>query len=149
MIRALTDSAGRLRRGERLTPGGSIYTLVVAVIAAVGFTAESTQLILLAALLALPASIIALPGYYFMYGMLALVPGANPSSSSGSVTCARDGSCHGTVTGEPAVWFLATMDAIGILALTSAALVNAIAVQMLTGRRRSADTATIPDPSDT
>ena len=145
MIRVLADTRGRLRRAEWSTLGVSIYTLVVAGIATVGFTAESTQLILLAALLALPASILAMPGYYAAYGMLALVPGANPSSGSGSGTCARDGSCHETVTGEPAAWFLATTDILGILALTTAAVLDAIAFRMLAARWRRRGGATIPD----
>lgn len=145
MIRASAGTPGRLRRPEWLTPGASIYILLVAGIAATGFTTDSTQLILLAAALALPASIIAMPGYYFMYGMLALIPGANPSSSSGSGTCDRDGSCHETVTGEPAVWFLATTDFLGILALITAAVLNALVVRMLAANRRRTSEATITE----
>lgn len=136
MIRAPADSGERPRWRPWLAASASIYTLIVAVTAAVGFTAASTGTILLAAILALPASIIAFPGYYFMYGTLALVPGANPSGSSGSGRCSRDGSCHETVTGEPAAWFLATMDAIGILALTCAALLNVVVFRLLAARWR-------------
>jgi hypothetical protein len=110
----------------------------------VGFSVDSTRMILLAALLGLPASVLALPGYYFMYGMLALVPGANPSSSAGSGSCAPDGSCHGSVAGEPAVWFTISTDALGILALTGAALLNVVVFRTLTARRRSASAVTNP-----
>jgi hypothetical protein len=50
MIRA---SSRRLRRNEWFTPGASIYLLVVAVTATVGFSTDSTETILLAALLGL------------------------------------------------------------------------------------------------
>lgn len=124
-----------LRPSVRPTLGASIYTLVVAVIAAVGFTTQSTSTILIAVGLALPASTLALPGYYVMYGLLALVPGANPSSSSGSGSCTYGGGCHESVTGEPAAWFTTTTDALGILALTVAALLNVILFRVLTARR--------------
>jgi hypothetical protein len=78
--------------------GASIYTLLVAVTAAVGFTTQSASTILIAAGLALPASTLAVPGYYIMFGLLALVPGANPSNSSGSASCTNGGECHESVT---------------------------------------------------
>lgn len=129
-----------------LTLGASIYVLVVAVTAAVGFITDSTRTILLAALLGLPASLFALPGYYLMYGLLALVPGANPSSSSGSVSCAPDGTCHGSVTGEPAAWFLITADALGILALSGAALLNVVVLRLLTAHPRRSTSAAADPP---
>jgi hypothetical protein len=141
----LTGGWAHLRGGHWLTLGPSIYVLVVAVTAAVGFITDSTRTILLASLLALPASLFALPGYYFMYGMLAWVPGANPSSSSGSVSCAPDGTCHGSVTGQPAAWFLITADALGILALSGAALLNVVVLRLLTAHlRRSTNAAADP-----
>jgi hypothetical protein len=69
VIRLLTYSGGRSRWGRWQTLGASIYTLVVAGTAAIGFTTESTHLILFAAALALPTSILAMPAYYFIYGM--------------------------------------------------------------------------------
>ncbi len=125
-----------LRLLARPTLGASTYALVVAATATAGFTRGSTITILLAAVLALPASVLALPGYYVAYGILALVPGASPSSSLGSGSCAPDGSCHGSVAGEPAVWFTTTTHALGILALTAAALLNVVVVRTVMARQR-------------
>ena len=50
------------------------YGLTVAAVATVGFVAESTAVILLAALLSLPVSVIALPGYYVANALVTLVP---------------------------------------------------------------------------
>ena len=136
--------AGRwahLRWGKWLTLGASIYVLIVAVTAAVGFITDSTQTILLAALLGFPASLFALPGYYVMYGMLALVPGANPSSNSGSVSCTPDGTCHGFETGDPAPWFPIAADALGIVALSCAGLLNVVVLWLLTAHRRRSTSA--------
>jgi hypothetical protein len=127
-----------LRWGQWLTLGASIYVLVVAVTAGVGFITDTTQTILIAALLALPASIVALPGYYVVYGILALVPGANPSNSSGSGSCAPDQTCHESVTGDPAAWFSISADALGVLALSGAAVVNVVVLRLLIARRRRA-----------
>jgi hypothetical protein len=115
---------------------GSAYALGVTVIAGLGFVADSTPMILLAALLSLPASVIALPGYYVAYGLLALVPGANPSESTGSSSCTAGGVCESSTSGDPASWFLVTADVLGVLALTSAALLNLLALRILTSRRR-------------
>ena len=52
----------------------SAYVLTVAAVATVGFVAESTAVILLAALLSLPVSVIALPGYYVANALVTLVP---------------------------------------------------------------------------
>jgi hypothetical protein len=115
---------------------GSAYALGVAVLAGVGFVGDSTSAILLAALLSLPASAIAMPCYYLAYGLLALVPGANPSEGSGSGSCTAGGECSTYTAGDPADWFLVTTDAIGVLALTCAAVLNLLAYRILTGRRR-------------
>lgn len=114
----------------------TLYVLVVAATATMGFSTDSTAAILLAAFLALPSSVLAMPGYYLAYGVLALVPGANPSSSSGSASCSPDGSCHGSVTGEQPVWFMVTTDALGILALTAAGVLNVILVRAVMTRSR-------------
>ena len=119
----------------------AIYVLVVATTAAAGFVTGSTAAILLAAFFALPASILAMPGYYFAYGVLALVPGANPSSSSGSASCDPDGSCQGFVTGEPTVWFTTTTDVLGILALTGAAVLNVVLARTVMARSQSRATS--------
>jgi hypothetical protein len=109
---------------------GSVYVLVVAVLAALGFITDSTSPILISAMLSLPASLIALPGYYMAYGLLALVPGASPSASSSSSRSA-------STIGDPAAWFLLVTDVVGVLAFTSAALLNLLALRILTTRRRN------------
>jgi hypothetical protein len=121
----------------RPTWAGSLYVLGVAAVSTFGFTSGSTLTILLAALMALPSSIVAVPAYYVVYGMLALLPGANPSSSTGSGSCAPNGDCQMSSAGEAAAWFTFTTEAVGILALTAAALLNAIVVQNLIAARRA------------
>lgn len=63
-----------------------ISVVAVAWIATVGLTEKSPWPIVLAVLLALPASIVALPCYYVVYGVLAPTPVANPSSNTGFET---------------------------------------------------------------
>lgn len=116
---------------------GSVYVVGVSVIAGLGFVTDSTPPILLAALLSLPASVIALPGYYAAYGLLALVPGANPSVSSGSGSCTVDGVCTSSTTGDLAPWFLVATTVLGVLTFTVAALLNLLALRFLTARRGS------------
>jgi hypothetical protein len=119
----------------RLGPIAWAYVAVVASLATAGFVSGSPWPILLAAALALPMSLIALPGYYLLYGFLALIPGANPSSSSGSGTVAADGSTVTSVSsGSSAPWFDATTHAVGILALTGAAILNVLIVRAWSGR---------------
>lgn len=115
---------------------GSIYALGVATISTLGFASGSTPIILLAALLALPSSIVAVPTYYVVYGFLALLPGANPSSSTGSGSCAPNGDCHVSTAGDAAAWFTFTTETVGILALTVAALLNAVVVRNVIAARR-------------
>ena len=122
----------------RLTVRSSLYVVAVAVIASVGFTEQSAWPILFAALLSVPASLGAVPCYYLVYGFLALIPGANPSSNSGSATFAPDGRMLKIVsTGMPAAWFTLTTLVLGILALTVAAFVNVLLLRALAARRRS------------
>lgn len=113
------------------------YIVTVALLAAVGFAEQTPWPILVAALLAVPASIVAVPCYYLAYGLLALVPGANPSGSSGSGTVAPDGRVLTSVSsGAPAAWFTIATIVIGILALALAALANVLVLQSLAARRR-------------
>jgi hypothetical protein len=131
-----------------LTARSSLYVVTVAVIAAVGFTERSALPILFATMLAVPASIVAVSCYYLAYGFLALIPGANPSSNSGSATFAPDGRMLTTVsTGMPAAWFTITTSVLGILALAVAAFVNVILLRALAARRRSNEPAKTP-PSE-
>ncbi len=113
------------------------YVVTIASVATVGFVAQTPWPILLAALLALPASIVAVPGYYLVSGVLGLVPGASPSSSSGSGTSTADGVTSVVTTGMPADWFTVTTHVLGILALTAAALVNVLLLRALAMRRHS------------
>jgi hypothetical protein len=120
------------------------YVATVAAIATIGFTAGSTAAILLAGLLALPASVPAIIGYYIVYGLLAQVPGANPDTGSGYEACTPIGECDGSSTGDLATWFVVTAGVVGILALTVAALLNVVLVRVLfrgsasaSGRTRS------------
>jgi len=106
-------------------------------IATVGFTEESPWPILLAAVLTLPASIVAVPCYYVAYGILALVPGANPSSSTGYGTQSAPGSkVTSVVTGAPAAWFTVTALVLGILTMTVAALLDVLLFRAFAARRR-------------
>jgi len=123
----------------RLTAIEATYALIVMTMATVGFTTGSTAMILLAAFLALPSSVIAVPAYYVVYGLLALVPGASPSRGTGSGSCTPTGKCQGSTTGDLAAWFTIATEVIGILALTAAGLMNVIAVRSLIARRRRTD----------
>jgi len=114
----------------------SIYVVAIALIAAAGFIAGSPWPIVLAAVLALPASLVAMPGYYLIYGLLALVPGANPSSSSGSEVASPDGAVITATIGDPAAWFTVTTTVLGTLALGVAAALNVLALRALAARRR-------------
>lgn len=123
-------------RGVKVTWIHAVYVAVVAVCAAIGFIIQAPQPILLAAALTLPASIVALPTYYLAYGLLAQIPGANPSSSSGSGSSAGPGSPPVTVTtGDLAPWFAVSTQVLGILLLTVAAFVNIVILQSVLDRR--------------
>jgi hypothetical protein len=126
-----------LVRTLRPTLVGSIYVLGVAAVSTLGFTTGSTPTILLAALLALPSSAVAVSTFYLAYGLLALVPGANPSSSIGTGSCAPNGVCQVSMTGDAAAWFTLATEAVGILALTAAALLNAVVLRNLIAARRT------------
>ncbi|MDH2416466.1 hypothetical protein [Nocardioides sp. CER19] len=123
----------------RPTPGGTAYVLTVVVLATLGFTTGSTPLIVAAVVATLPLSVLAVPLFYAVYGLLSLIPGADPSSSSGTASCTPAGDCHSWATGDPAGWFTVTAVVVGILVLTAAALANAIlAGLVLAARRRHA-----------
>lgn len=123
-----------IKRSQKLL--ASTYVLTVAAVAAAGFVRDSTPTILLAAALSLPASMAAVPGYYAVYGLLALVPGANPSESSGGwSSCTADGDCISYKSGDPAAWFQVATTALGVLALTCAALLNVLALYVVTRRK--------------
>ena len=122
----------------RPTLRSATYVGVVALSATAGFIEESPWPILLAGLLTLPVSIVALPCYYLAYGFLALVPGANPSSNSGSGLTSADGTVISSVmTGAPAEWFTITTTCLGILTLTIAAVLNILILRSLVARKRA------------
>ena len=114
------------------------YVAAVAGLATLGFAADSTAAILLAAALTLPVGVPAVVGYYVAYGLLALVPGANPSASSGSASCTADGLCTSSTTGDAATWFLVTADVLGVVALTAAAVANVLLARFALTRLRRA-----------
>jgi hypothetical protein len=112
------------------------YVVAVTMIAAAGFSEQSPWPILFAALIAVPSSMVAVPCYYLAYGFLSLIPGANPSSSSGSATFAPDGRLLTSVsTGMPAAWFTVTTFVLGVLALTVAAYANVLLLRAIAARR--------------
>jgi hypothetical protein len=114
----------------------SIYVLAVAVLATLGFTVGSAAIILVTAFLTLPSSIVAVPGYYIAYGLLAQVPGANPSHSRGSASCDSHGVCDAVTTGDPASWFTLTTDVIGASALIAAGVLNLVLLRRVVASRR-------------
>ncbi len=122
----------------RPTWRSTTYLAAVAGLATVGFVSGSPGPIVLAAVLALPASIVAVPCYYVVYGLLALVTGANPSSSSGSGSgsASAGGTSTTVTTGDTATWFAVTTHVLGVLALVAAAALNVLLVQVVLSRRR-------------
>jgi hypothetical protein len=129
----------RARRAWGLVGIG--YVVAVGLLAAWGFIAEIPGPILAAAAVTLPASVVALPGYYLEYGLLAQIPGANPSHSSGSGWCGADGVCHMSTTGDQAAWFVAVTEVSGVLALAAAAAFNVLALRYLLALRHEGKTA--------
>jgi hypothetical protein len=106
-------------------------------LATAGFASGSPAPIVLAAVLALPASIVAVPCYYLVYGLLALVTDANPSTSSGSGSGSSAGGGSTTVTADDtATWFAVTTHVLGVLALVVAAALNVLLVRAVLSRRR-------------
>jgi hypothetical protein len=125
--------------GARPTWRSTTYLAAVAGLATAGFVQGSPGPIVLAAVLALPSSIVAVPCYYLVYGLLALVTGANPSSSSGSgsgSSASPGGSSTTVTTDDTATWFAVTTHVLGVLALTVAAALNVLLVQAVLSRRR-------------
>ena len=121
----------------RPTWRSTTYLAAVAGLATAGFVQDSPGPIVLAAVLALPSSIVAVPCYYLVYGLLALATGANPSSSSGSGSSAAPGDTSTTVTTDDmATWFAVTTHVLGVLALVAAASLNVLLVQAVLSRRR-------------
>ena len=121
----------------RPTWRSTTYLAAVAGLATAGFASGSPAPIVLAAVLALPASIVAVPCYYLVYGLLALVTDANPSTSSGSGSGSSAAGGSTTVTADDtATWFAVTTHVLGVLALVVAAALNVLLVRAVLSRRR-------------
>jgi hypothetical protein len=122
----------------RPTWRSTTYLAAVAILATAGFVQGSPGPIVLAAVLALPASIVAVPCYYLVYGLLALVTGANPSSSSGSGSGSSvgPGGSSTVTTDDIATWFAVTTHVLGVLALVVAAALNVLLVRAVVSRRQ-------------
>lgn len=120
-----------------MTRGSSSYIAAVTVCAVLGFVLRVPWPILLAAAISLPASVVTLPAFYMVYGLLALVPGANPSMSTGSGSVDSSGAVISSVsTGLPSTWFAITTAVLGALALGVGAVLNVVIVRMLTAHRQ-------------
>jgi hypothetical protein len=109
--------------------------LAVAALSTWGFASGSTVTILLTALLASPAGPAALVVYYLTYGVLALVPGANPDMNSGSATCSAGGTCQVSESGDLATWFGVSTVVIAVLLLVAAAVANVALFRLVISRR--------------
>ena len=121
----------------RITWSAAAYVATVALSATLGLVGQTAWPTLLATAISLPASIVTLPGYYLAYGLLALIPGANPSSSSGSASVDAGGHLVSpAVGGTQAAWFTTTTLVLGVVLLTAGAVVNVLIVRALAARRR-------------
>jgi hypothetical protein len=120
------------------------YVATVGAAATLGFVTHVTGPVLVAAALALPSSLIALAAYYVSYGLLAQIPGANVSESTGAGSCSLHGVCQGATTGDTASWFIHTTELIGIFALAAAAVLNVVALWFLLPLGRSVSTPRPP-----
>ncbi len=121
----------------RVTARSATYVAVVAASAALGLVGHTAWPVLLAAAISLPASVVALPGYYLAYGLLALIPGANPSNGSGSASVDAGGHLvSSAVGGTQAAWFTIATLVLGVVLLTAGAVVDVLLVRALAARRR-------------
>lgn len=114
------------------------YVAAVGGLAAVGFGSGSTPLILVAIVVTLPGAIALVPAYYVCFGLLALVPGANPSESTGGASCSAAGRCAEWTSGGEAAWFVVVTDVLGVVALVVAAVLDVWLWRAVVGRALSA-----------
>jgi hypothetical protein len=122
----------------RVTPAALGYIAAVTVLAAVGFAAGRPLLIGVAAIVTLPVSIVAVPAFYVLAGLLGLVPGANPSHASGSGSAGPHGKVVVTQTGEPASWYLVSLDVLGVAVFAAAAVAMMVLLDVVIRWRRRA-----------
>ncbi len=123
-----------------------MYVVVVALLSAFGFVAQTPWPILVAACLTLPASVVALPGYYVAYGLLAWATGANSTEATGSSSSSPDGTITSTVTGSLPTWFSLTTSVLGVAILTGGAIANLYLLRRLRRGRKKA--AAPPAPAE-
>ena len=119
-----------------MTPLALSYVAAVMLLAAVGFATGQALLVGIAALVTLPVGIAAVPMIYLMAGVMAFVPGANPSQASGSGYAGPHGHVVVTQTGQPASWYLVSIDVVGVVVLVLAAVANVLLLDLLVRRRR-------------
>jgi hypothetical protein len=123
---------------RHVTRAALAYVACIAVMATAGFGLQSPGLVLLAAVGTLPISVVALPAYYIVAGLVGLIPGANPSHASGAGYATPNGHIITTSeTGAPAQWFLISLAVIGVAALTAAAMLNVLLLQTFARRRHA------------
>lgn len=118
-------------RRDLVGPWSLGYVLAASALGLAGFASGSFAPIGLAALLTLPACLVTIPAWYLVYGLLALVPGANPDTASGS----GGSDVVTTTTGDPAAWFTTVTDVAGVLAIAVAAVLDVILVRAVLRRR--------------
>ncbi len=111
------------------------YVVAVAVTAATGMLTRTPWLVLFAVVVSLPFGLVAIVGYYVGYGLLALVPGANPSFSSGSGTVGPDGATVWSSTGGQAGWFVVLTGALAITLISVAACANVVLLRAVVRNR--------------
>lgn len=111
---------------DRMTPAATAYVAAVAVLSLAGFATGQPVLTGVAALVTLPVSIVAVPVFYVLAGLLSLLPGANPSHASGSGYGGPVGAVVVSQTGAPASWYLVSLAVVGVVVLTLGALANVL-----------------------
>src|SRR5689334_19175276 len=119
-----------------MSPPALSYVAAVTLLAAVGFATGQALLVGIAALVTLPVSIATVPMVYLMAGAMAFVPGANPSHASGSGYAGPHGNVVVTQAGEPASWYLVSIDVVGVVVLVLAAVANVLLLDLVIRRRR-------------
>jgi hypothetical protein len=112
--------------------------LGVAVLTVAGFASYSTPALVAALVLTVPASVVTLPAFYVLYGLVSQIPGANPLHSSGS-GLSSDGSVIVVTSGMPAPWLAPTMHTLGVLLITLGAVLNVLLARAVLARRKSGE----------
>jgi hypothetical protein len=82
-------------------------------------------------------SLVAIPGYYVAYGLLASMSGANSSGSSGYGGGSADGTVTWSVTELAPAWFTFSTGLLRVLFLAAAAIANVAVLGDVRARARS------------